>query len=505
MPKSLKDLFLDKDYQVPFVEKPAKPENIVNSEINPTRPLLQFGKNLPRVYGSDLVRIESRGSIDPARTLAVNSARAVDSKGGGFGRFLSNLLGGGDAHRPSDTIFPESGGAPVSKNGQPINGNWGGLKNAVEESVEYKDIALQAISYKKPSGLNKLLNGLAKGNNPQEMAEEAIGRAAGAAQGLITKGLTAALTTKRKNAAKALAEKSKSKTLQEETKNGNFFDYKHKSSEYIKFYDSTKPDATGPVPQKRTEAGIYSFNDNVKDLLDSDVRNDEKLKEWIAKYSKSQATYINFRRRNLDNSVENITLPAAIDGEITENINSEWNDYKYVGSPFKNYRYNGVERTLKMSFKVYWLDFQQRSLMENKLNKLRALCFPDTKVSNVRLGENTYKPHIFTPTIVKFSIPNYYENLNVIIKGISISVPQNISWASDNPDNKKLDNKTIIYPTVVNVSMDMTIIESHILANSATGMTYKFDRLNKNWSFEVDRLNESTAEIKSYDGKGTDE
>ena len=505
MPKSLKDLFLDKDYQVPFVEKPAKPENIINSEINPIRPLLQFGKNLPRVYGSDLLRIESRGSIDLARTLAVKSARAVDSKGGGFGRFLSNLLGGGDAHRPSDTIFPEKGGAPVSKDGQPINGNWSGLKNAVEEEVEYKDIALQAINYKKPSGLNKLLNGLAKGNNPQEMAQEAIGRATGAAQSLVTKGLTSVLTLKRKSAAKALAEKAKSKTLQEETKNGNFFDYKHKSSEYIKFYDSTNPDATGPTKKLRTEAGIYSFNDNVKDLLDNDVKTDEQLKTWIDKYSKSQATYINFRRRNLDNSVENITLPAAIEGEITENINSEWNDYKYVGSPFKNYRYNGVERTLKMSFKVYWLDFQQRSLMEKKLNKLRALCFPDTKVANVLLGQNTYKPLIFTPTIVKFSIPNYYENLNVIIKGISISVPQNISWASDNPDNKKQDEKTIIYPTVVNVSMDMTIIETHSLVNSMEGITYQFDKMNRNWSFEIDRNNESAAAIKQYNGLGTSE
>jgi hypothetical protein len=334
------------------------------------------------------------------------------------------------------------------------------------------------------------------------MAQEAIGRAAGAAQNLVTKGLTSVLTLKRKNAAKALAEKAKAKTLQEETKNGNFFDYKHKSSEYIKFYDSTKPDAA-PEKKLRTEAGMYSFNDHIGDLLDNDVKTDEQLKAWIDKYSKSQLTYINFRRRNLDNTVENITLPAAIDGEITENINSEWNDYKYVGSPFKNYRYNGVERNLKLSFKVYWLEFQQRSLMESKLNKLRALCFPDTKVANVLLGQNTYKPYIFTPTLVKFSIPNYYENLNVIIKGMSISVPQNISWASDNPDLMKQDGKTIIYPTFVNVSMDMTIIETHTLANSTEGMTYQFDKMKRAWSYEISRYDEGAQELKTYDGKGT--
>jgi hypothetical protein len=433
--------------------------------------------------------------------LAVNSARAINTKGGGLGRFISNLLGGGDAHRPSDTIFPESGGAPVSKNGQPISGDWNGLKFAVDAETEYKDIALQAINYKGPSELDKALNGLAKGNNPQEMAQEVIGRAAGTAQSLITKGINKALTFKRKSASKKLAEKAKAKSLQEETKNGNFFDYKKKSSEYVKFYDSANPDA-GVQKKLRTDIGIYSFDDSVEDLLINDTRTDKELKEWVEKYSKSQLTYINFRRHNLDSTVENITLPAAIDGEITENINSDWNDYKYVGSPFKNYRYNGVERNLRISFKVYWLDFVQRGLMETKLNKLRALCFPDTKVANVQLGQNTYKPFIFTPTIVKFSIPNYYENLSVLIKGMSISVPQNISWASDNPDLKKQDGKTIIYPTVVNVSMDMTIIETHSSYNTAEGITYFFDKIPKQWNLADANFKDTSAgEIKFYDGK----
>ena len=138
MAKSLKDLFLDKDYKVPFVEKPAKPENIVNSELNNNRPLLEFGKNLPKIYGTDLVRIESRGSIDPARTIAVNSARPNK---GGFGKFLSNLLGQGGAYRPSDTIFPaDVTSPPVSDGGQPVNGNWNTLKYSVEKGVDYIDV-----------------------------------------------------------------------------------------------------------------------------------------------------------------------------------------------------------------------------------------------------------------------------------------------------------------------------------------------------------------------------
>ena len=497
-PKTLKDLYTDKDYNVPIIEKPSKPENIVNSELNKNRPLLQFGRNLPRVYGTDLVRIESRGSIDPARTLAVKSARPVNTKGGGFGRLISNLLGGGDAHRPSDTIFKKDGeGAPVSKDGQPINGDWSGLKYAVEDSVEYKDIALQAINYKGPSDLDKFLNGLAKGNNPQEMAQQAIGRATAVAQDLVTKGITSALTSKRKSEANKLKEKAKAATLQEETKNGNFFDSEKNASDYIKFYD---PKNQSGLPEKkiRTDVGIYSFDEIKNDFLNNNVLTDDKLKEFVTKYEKTGLTYLNFRKKNGDGTVENIVLPAAIEGEIVENINSEWSNYRYVGSPFKNYRYNGVERELRLSFKVYWLDLTQKGLMETKLNKLRSLCFPDEKTANVQFGSNSYKPLIFTPTSVKFSLPGYYENLNVILNGMSISVPQNISWASNNPDWK--NDKSEIYPTVVNVSVDMKIIESHPTINNGNVITYKFDKLPI-LQTQIDSPITENAEVKYYDGK----
>jgi hypothetical protein len=38
---------------------------------------------------------------------------------------------------------------------------------------------------------------------------------------------------------------------------------------------------------------------------------------------------------------------------------------------------------------------------------------------------------------------------------------------------------------------------------STEGITYHFDRLYKNYAFEVDRLNESSMQQKIYDGKQT--
>ena len=51
----------------------------------------------------------------------------------------------------------------------------------------------------------------------------------------------------------------------------------------------------------------------------------------------------------------------------------------------------------------------------------------------------------------------------------------------------------------------MTIIETHSLVNSMEGIAYQFDKMNRNWSFEIDRNNESAAEIKQYNGLGTSE
>ena len=243
-PKQLYDLFSDRDYNVPIVQPPVSKykndivnANVVEAEANPKGALLQFAKDLPKIYGTDLVRIESRGSIDPARTIAVKSARPAKIKGGGggFGRFLSNLLGQRGAYRPSDTIFPMDGQSPpVSSNGQPINGDWSGLKNAVEEDTPYVDIARHALVFKQP-GSNPL-TGLLQGNNPKEMAQQAVGRAIGAAQDLVTKGLVNVLTSKRKG------NRNKNTSTFEQDIKKLQFDKKHKGGKYFKTLDANGKD-----------------------------------------------------------------------------------------------------------------------------------------------------------------------------------------------------------------------------------------------------------------------
>lgn len=467
MAKSLKDLYTDKDYNVPFVEKPAKQENIVNSELNKNRPLLQLTRNLPRAYGTDLPRIESAGTIDIARTAAVRGARYNDpNKPAGLGLNLGNLLGG-SANRPSDTIFESKTSAPVSKGTQPVNGDWSALKYAVEEDTDY-------LISKAPMKDN-FLTGLFKGPpNAKDLANNAIGKVQQLATDAIRKGINKALTGNRKK-----AKKPKETPAFE-------YDNEYISSEYMKTVrlvidDYTQEAYTLDMMTKRSDMKITSFNGMRDDVLTKEIFKKEEYEKLISKHIKTGITYITFKMEDGNYLV----LPAAFSGDIAETITSDWSDFKYVGSPFKNYRYLGVSRDLKISFDVYWLNVQQQSVMQSKLNMLRGFAFPNKNLATIQLGNDKYSPLAFSPNIFEFSLGDYYKNLKVIVGGVSIGVPQRISWGSTNSDF--VDNKSIVYPTVVNVSMDMKIIETPDIAADGKTITYRLDDMNEPTAEKVDK------------------
>lgn len=498
MQKSLRDLFLDKDYQVPFVEKAAKKENIVNSELNKNRPLLQFVRNLPRVYGTDLIRIESRGSIDPARTLAVRSARPAKANGagGGFGRFLSNLLGQNGAYRPSDTIFPADGvSPPVSKNGQPINQNWSGLRNAVEEDTDYVDIAKQALFFKQPG--NNPLTGLLRGNSAKEIGQEAVGRTIGAAQNLVTKGLTSALTSKRKK------NRGTANDSLEEAVNQERFNYNLPGGVYFK----TKDQLGTEVLQSFRKAKIPRLDYFNQKILQSVTKTDKELQALVEQNTQNVFQYFLIKR----GKDGNLLFPAAIES-VSETVNPEWTDFRYVGSPFKVYRYVGVEREVRIDFKVYYFGSsgdriangvmlsQQSAIMKAKINELRKLVYPDEKIITVDLGDKNYSPLAFRPTIVSFSLGQYYQNIQAIVSSLDISVPKEVSWAHSNPTYDGTIQKPIIYPTVVDISIGFKIIENSSISDNKgqKTITYRLDDMTEpNGNTNASANEPSTETIKT--------
>jgi hypothetical protein len=485
MPQFLRNLYLDGFKGVEKIEAPTKDridsklfngpyqvvQDLFTAETNPNGPRILLYKNLPKLYNTDLIRIESGGSIDLARTMAVRGTRYNDpDKKGKMGFNLGNLFGG-SANRPSDTIFESKLGAPISKGTQPVNGDYSGLKYAVEEGKDY--FVSQA-----PMDSN-FLTGLLKGNTT-DIAQNVVGKTADALASAVRKGAVKLLTGKRKKG------KSTYQSNAELIPNT----YKKQNSEYFK----TPLKAEGFL--KRTDGKISNWDDINDELLNKVTFTKTELDKVIEKNLKTSVAYIQFQANNAD---KYLVFPAAI-GDITENIQPEWGNYRYVGSPFKVYRYLGVQRELKFDFKVYWLDTNsggtnQMYVMSKKLQELKKLAFPQEKLAVIQLGGvSNYAPLAFTPNIIKFSLGNLYKNLNCIITSMDMQIDNDVSWASDDPFFATAGSETITYPTVVNVSMGLTILETHMINGTDATITYNMDTLSKTQATNTDYKTSSTAE-----------
>jgi hypothetical protein len=467
MAQFLRDLLLNGYNGVKPIETVEKKKglgqrikDVATAELDKNGPRVLFYKRLPTLYGSDLVRISTKGSVDPARTLAVRGARPNK---GGFARFLGNLLGG-SANRPSDTIFPADGvSPPVSRNGQPVNGDYNGLKYAVEAGQNY-------IVSQEPAGKNAL-TGLLKGS-PSDIARNAAGAITGAAKNAVKNIAVNALTSRRKNAIGDLSGKlKKSGNLNTSIRVPNT---KEKpGTKFIKVKDGVLG-----IPKliNVEELGLnernYLIEKSSKGLLNSRTYDITTLNALVKENTGNDLQFIKIK---VENTSEYILFPAAISGDIQDNMTPEWNSFKYVGSPFNTYRYTGVERKISFDFKVYWIGNGQQVVMRDKLNLLRLLAYPSNNLSTISLNNGkVYSPVSFAPNTIQLSIGSLFTNLKGFVSNLSISIPQETPWASSNPTFLPA-NSNIIYPHYVDVSFEMTIIENHLINNEDETITYRFD------------------------------
>ena len=472
--------------------------DVVSSEASPKGPRVQLYKNLPSIYSTSLPIIESQGSIDPGRTMAVRGARPNKR---GFERFLGNLLGG-SANRPSDTIFPSDGKSPpVSVNGQPINGDYSGLKYAVKSAEDY-------IVSKAPAGTNAF-TGILKGT-PEDIAKRAVGAATDAIKKGVRNLAVGALTSKRKTAIGDLKNRikefenlgnNKNKANGDVTYYYNTKTDKAEAKDYFKTSGKENPASTKdilvPVLANRILGTIRDSDSIIKEINSLSIFDDKQLEALVEKNKKTKLQYIQFK---IIGQPSYLIFPATI-SDISENITSDIADFKYIGSPFKVYRYNGVERTLKFNFQVYWLEDGEQVVMKRKLDNLRELAFPAVNLTKIDLYDKTYSPLVFSPNLIQLTIGDLYKNLKGIISNLSIGVEQKTTWATDNPDFAKPES--LVYPNVVDISFEMKIIENHKIEQNST-ITYRFTGADETEAVGENSLNQDFGVgggIRSADGK----
>jgi hypothetical protein len=411
-----------------------------------------FKSKQTEIYGkSEKIRINSLGLINPPRAAAL-----LTSSPNAVADLIGNQIGGalgGSANRPSDTIFKNNTifAKPISlfKTEQ-------GLKNAIEADTAY---------YVKPNPAPASIFAKIKqgGSSP-------MGVAANLAKNAITKGGLKALSKNLKNYSTdenfgpkfgPKDDTGKTNVLIEDKKFSTYYrdgaNLKKREGATLSTWD----DATNLIQNTTTFANI----DELRAKIKKDFPNQNQVWVSFGKYGTNEV----------------VPFVGAISG-ISEDITPEWSDFKYVGSPFKVYRYGGVERSLKFDLKLYYTAIFAKDAMIKKLNFLKSLAFPFDEVSMVSYAESNEftdnTPTMFSPNLVHLSIEGLYNNILGIVDSIGISIDDNTTWSNFNTFMQDNEDSSL-YPSVINVSFSMRIIENHKIDKGKTNTyRYNFDGYN---------------------------
>ena len=428
-----------------------------------------FNSQKKELYDNEIIRIESRGLVNPQRVAALAASSpnvAADLIGGQIAGVL-----GGSANRPSDTIFKK--GNVTSKPITITAATQALLRDAVDGN--YKTDGGYVI--KQNPSPDSVVNNISQGGSSAQGAATNL-----AIQGLNKYGSKSGFN-KLKSALKTKKEGADRNSVEDQYINGNSLVKPPKYTNQ-KPFSKYKEDSRRNL-EERSSKWKNGWDSATNKILDTDkFKDSQAFKDEIAKYPNSNQVPILFKKYG--NSTI-IPFVGAISG-ISEDVSPEWNGFRYIGSPFKVYRYSGVERSLKFNLKLYYYTPKQRQMMIKKINYLKSLAFPYETTSTITYGGNSGKTAQigFTPNLLYVSIGDMYQDVFGYMESLSFSVEENTSWTSFTDvglDEDSMVTKSL-YPSVIDVSIGIKIIENNHQTETSSGTTkydYNFDgRLTEN-------------------------
>jgi hypothetical protein len=409
-----------------------------------------FNNQKKELYDKELIRIDSRGLINPPRAAAL-LASSPNTLADLIGGQLAGTIGG-SANRPSDTIF--KGNTPLSKPITLTAFTQAGLRDAVDGDFGKDGENNGGYVIKQSTGPDSFLNALSKGGSS----------AAGVATNLAIQGLNK-FGSKRglTKLSDSLKNKSTNKTL------GSFTDPE------IPLYTNVKPFSKyeyGEMsPEKRQGASAKSWDISNKELLEVQSFEDTKLKDNIKEYRDGNQVSVLFQKYGKSTV---IPFSGTISG-ISEDITPEWSNFKYIGNPFKTYRYQGVERSLKFNLKLYYTTVLQKQTMIKKINYLKSLTFPNDGLSEISYKKSQSQQYAFSPNLIYLTIGDLYNKVFGYMESLSFTIDDNTTWPNIDENTKKDNRDNTLYPSVIDVSIGIKLIENHKPQKDGTTTKYKYD------------------------------
>lgn len=461
-----------------------------------------FKSRVNEIYGkSEKIRIDTRGIINAPRGAAL-----LGSSPDALSSLIGNQIGGalgGSANRPTDTIFRKPTGfftKPISL----LAPTEALLKDAVKEGDKY-------FVKQSPAPVSIIA---ASKSSPQSFTGAAISAVNKFGSGNGLKNLANSLK-KNSTAENKYGAKFGKTSLDGKT-------YLDKQVSFSKYYEETEINATTFLPEFDADTNAYK-----KKLAE---RTGNKLKSWdnvvneinekthfedATKLSESKSAnkfqnqiWITFKKYG---NKEIIPFVGSVTG-ISEDVTPEWSNFKYLGSPFKVYRYQGVERSVKFNLKLYYNTVKERNVMMQKLNYLKSLAFPYEQISEMTYGDNKQtSQYAFSPQMFYFSVGDMYKNVLSHLESISVNVEDNVTWPNFQPNGKSATNSDdeILYPSVVDVALSIKIIEQNLHSVDSTTKTYKYNFDGRNTPVITSTKDtapapaqQTTAQLDALKGRG---
>lgn len=434
-----------------------------------------FKSQKSELYGkSEGIRIESRGILNPPRAAAL-IASSPNTIADLIGTNAAGVIKG-SANRPSDTIYNDTKvlSKPLSITGVTT----AQLRDVVESGKDY---------YIKKSPMPNVVGGFLQGaSNPAGAISNQVIKAAntyGSAKKIkgllkqIKEGKSTLPTNPEQYGTKFMPETKFGTEVLKETK--KFTDYYR--------------DETGKLKKRNDEKKGTQWSVGQEDLLTKLHISDSELKD--PKYANHIITTFEIIPAD---GVTPVKVPfiGTING-ISEEVTPSWNSFKYLGSPFNIYRYGGVERSLRFNLKLYYTTSVERDVMIAKINYLKSLAFPDTNIKGIQFGQDdkTNSQYAMAPNLVKISIGSLYKNIPGYVESLSFTIEDNTAWP--NFDSFEKDANAFLYPSIVDVSVGMKIIENHTISSTPPTVT------NANEENKLEKKKQSVADFSynyNFDG-----
>jgi len=125
---------------------------------------------------------------------------------------------------------------------------------------------------------------------------------------------------------------------------------------------------------------------------------------------------------------------------LTETISPGWNSAKFVGNPYNYYTYDGVERSVGLTLKMYCMNSEELGTMWERVQFLSSKAYPTIDANN-----------LVEPPFIIFTLGNIYQNKVAFIDTLSYTIPDDGVWETEHTG--------MILPKIVEVQLGFKFVE----------------------------------------------